>query len=114
MSVTFVAEGDVATFDASAFRTSLLSLFPAAIDVLLTVAAASVSIDSQIVFPAAHGGTVSDEAENVQNVLANTPADDLSASVRCAQLSAFPALRPPCSPPSLLSAHAHALAGQHG
>jgi hypothetical protein len=47
--VTFVAACDLTTFNATTFRTSLLQQFPEASDVILTVTAASIRVDVQLI-----------------------------------------------------------------
>ena len=81
MSVTFVAAGDIDTFDDVAFRYKLLERFPTALDVSLTVTASSVSIASQLVFPAKDDGTPSDAAAGVMRELETLSPTQLSSSL---------------------------------
>ena len=46
----FVVAGDVSSFDAAAFRASLLARFPSAADAAVEASAASVAVDARLVY----------------------------------------------------------------
>lgn len=79
--VTFLAAGDLASFDAIAFRDNLLNLFTAAIGVIVKVAGGSVAVDASIILPSGESGLQSEAARNVQQVLTNSSLANLSAAL---------------------------------
>ena len=67
VDTSFTVAGDVASFDAPAFRSALLAKFTDAVDVRLAVSAASVRVNATIVMPSIAAANVAADA------IRNTP-----------------------------------------
>ena len=103
VTARFAISGDVETFDQSSFRSSLLSLFPAAEDVVLVVSAASVSVTARLVMSSAT------DADSTTTSLTSLTPTQLSSSLNTTIAEAptasvaiefTPAPSPPYQPPS--------------
>lgn len=75
MRFSFTAAGDVASFDSTALRTTLLRMFPTADDVFVNVAPASVSAVVRLVMSSSRA------ASDAADYLRRTPMDMLSAEL---------------------------------
>ena len=62
VDTSFTVAGDVASFDAPAFRSALLAKFTDAVDVRLAVSAASVRVNATIVMPSIAAANVAADA----------------------------------------------------
>jgi hypothetical protein len=75
MKAGFKVAGDVATFDQDAFRAGLLTMFPQASSVALTVTPGSVNVEARLIMPSRNA------ALSAQTTLVSTPPSTLSANL---------------------------------
>ena len=79
VTASFTIAGSVESFDASAFRLKLLTLFPTAVDASITAMASSVSVDALVIYADQQGATSA--AAQLQGMDASALSSSLEVTV---------------------------------